>query len=127
ARRYSPRDVGLNSAAISTMMFIAGAAQLNLSSVLVRFVPVAGRGTRTLVLRTYLVSMAIAALVSVALLVGIRRWVPQLVVLSSTPFFLAWFVTSTVAWCVFVLQDSVLTGLRAAIWVPIENTGFSVM
>jgi O-antigen/teichoic acid export membrane protein len=39
----------------------------------------------------------------------------------------AWFVVSTSAWCVFVLQDSVLTGLGRAAWVPVENTVFSVV
>ncbi|MDQ6614885.1 MAG: phosphotransferase [Actinomycetota bacterium] len=126
ARRYSARDLGLNAAAISTMMFIAGAAQLNLSSVLVRFVPVAGTGTRRLVLRAYVVSMSVAAAASVVLLVAIRRFVPQLAFLGSTPVFRVWFVASTMAWCVFVLQDSVLAGLRATIWVPIENAGFSL-
>src|SRR5207237_10402165 len=33
----------------------------------------------------------------------------------------AWFVASTAVWSVFNLQDSALTGLRAAIWLPLEN------
>jgi len=33
----------------------------------------------------------------------------------------AWFVVSTMAWSVFNLQDAALTGLRATVWVPLEN------
>src|SRR6185312_5922794 len=32
-----------------------------------------------------------------------------------------WFVVSTMAWSVFNLQDAALTGLRSAVWVPLEN------
>ena len=38
AREYAPSVVGTNTAAISAMMFIAGVAQLNLMSALLRFV-----------------------------------------------------------------------------------------
>ena len=32
-----------------------------------------------------------------------------------------WFVVATVAWSVFNLQDAALTGMRSAVWVPLEN------
>ncbi|HET8977066.1 MAG TPA: hypothetical protein VFN87_02850, partial [Solirubrobacteraceae bacterium] len=40
AHDYSAHAVGVNTAAISAMMFLAGVAQLNLMSALVRFVPI---------------------------------------------------------------------------------------
>jgi O-antigen/teichoic acid export membrane protein len=33
----------------------------------------------------------------------------------------AWFVAATVGWSIFALQDAALTGLRSALWVPLEN------
>src|SRR5437588_13097426 len=45
AKTYSAHAVGLNSALISSMMFLAGIASLNLPNILVRFLP--GSGTRT--------------------------------------------------------------------------------
>jgi O-antigen/teichoic acid export membrane protein len=38
-----------------------------------------------------------------------------------------WFVFSTLAWCLFMIQDSVLTALGRAVWVPVENAVFSVL
>src|SRR5712692_394265 len=63
ARNYSVEDVGINSAAISAMMFLAGISQLNLMSALVRFVPRAGRGTKRFAIFAYGISMIVAAFV----------------------------------------------------------------
>jgi O-antigen/teichoic acid export membrane protein len=127
AHSYSAEDVGLNSAAISAMMLIAGIAQLNLSSALIRFVPVAGRSSRRLILGSYLTSIAVAAVLGVVFLLGFRPLVPSLGFVDEQAGLSALFVGSTVAWCVFVLQDGALTGLRRAVWVPAENAAFSVI
>jgi O-antigen/teichoic acid export membrane protein len=37
------------------------------------------------------------------------------------------FVLANVAWSIFALQDSALTGLRQAVWVPVENILFAVV
>ena len=41
--------------------------------------------------------------------------------------FACWFVVSTAAWSVFSLQDSALTGLRASVWIPLENAVYGVV
>jgi O-antigen/teichoic acid export membrane protein len=99
ARMYTPDAVGFSAATISAMMFLAGLAQLNLMSALLRFVPEAGQQAARFIAVTYAVSMAVAAVASVVFGHSIG---------------------------VFVLEDSALTGLRRAGWVPISNTGFSV-
>src|SRR4029079_10368195 len=48
ARSYSPEDVGVNSAVISTMLLLSSIAQLNLSAGLIRFIPAAGASKRRL-------------------------------------------------------------------------------
>ncbi len=127
AHRYSAADVGLNSAAISAMTLIAGIAQLNLASALIRFIPVAGRTTFRLVLFSYLTSIAVAGALAAAFLLGGRRLLPSLGLVDETTALAFLFVGATVTWCVFVLQDAVLTGLRQAVWVPVENASFSVV
>ncbi|MGH2345974.1 MAG: lipopolysaccharide biosynthesis protein, partial [Chloroflexota bacterium] len=57
---------------------------------------------------------------------GLDFWAPALEEFGSTRFLAGWFIVSTMAWSVFSLQDYALTGLRQAVWVPIENAGFSV-
>lgn len=125
AHSYPPATVGLNSAAISAMMLIAGLAQLNLTSALIRFVPTAGRSTRRLIAGSYLASFAVAAAAATVFLLHVRTWTPNLAFLASNGWFEAWFVAATIGWCAYLLQDAALTGLRRAVWVPVDGTIFS--
>ncbi|MDX6629300.1 MAG: hypothetical protein QOH00_1546, partial [Gaiellales bacterium] len=126
ARAYSSEVVGLNSVAISTMVLISGIAQLNLTGALLRFIPVAGRATFRLVGWSYAASLAAAAVIAPVFLLGVHVWLPKLEFLTADYRFALWFVAATMLWCVFSLQDSVLTGLRWAIWVPVDNTLFAL-
>jgi O-antigen/teichoic acid export membrane protein/aminoglycoside phosphotransferase (APT) family kinase protein len=127
ARDYSPHVVGVNTAAISAMMFLAGVAQLNLMSALVRFVPIL-RGLRgRFIAACYLVAAVAAVVCSGVFLLGVSHWAPALGVLGGTPGMIAWFIGATVAWCVFNLQDSALTGLGAAVLVPVENIVYGIV
>lgn len=126
ARAYSPDDVGLNSAVISTMLLLASIAQLNLGGGLIRFVPGAGRSTMRLVGWSYAISTVGAALLASGFLGVVRLLQPEASVVDSGIAFAVSFVAATTAWCVFNLQDAVLTGLRRAIWVPVDNALFAV-
>jgi O-antigen/teichoic acid export membrane protein len=126
ARHYAAHVVGLNSAAISAMIFLAGVSQLNLMSALMRFIPVAGRQSARFVLASYLFCVASAAVVALVFLWGIEVWAPALRFLTSSPWVVLWFTAATIAWSIFNLQDGVLTGLRAAVLVPFENLVYSV-
>lgn len=127
ARYYTTDAVGLNSAAISAMMFLSGIAQLNLISALVRFIPVAGQATRRLIAFAYLITAIVALGIGIIFLRGLDTWTPSLNFLDTTPLFILWFIAATMAWGIFALQDSVLTGLRQATWVPIENTVYALV
>ena len=70
ARLFPPAAVGVNSVAISTMMLLGGVAQLNMTYALLRFVPVAGRVARRLVVGGYLVGGGAAALVGAVFALG---------------------------------------------------------
>ncbi|HSD82331.1 MAG TPA: phosphotransferase, partial [Anaerolineae bacterium] len=126
ARYYTTEAIGLNSAALSTMMFLASLAQLNLMNALNRFVPSAGAATARLVISAYGMSAVIAVFASLIFILGVNVWAPALQIFVSGPGFSWLFVLATLAWCIFVLQDSVLTGLRQATWVPIENLCFAI-
>ena len=127
ARLYPAAFVGLNSALVAAMLLLAGIAQLSLNNVLVRFIPISGPLTRRMVLYSYLASGLAAAVVSIVFMWGIDFWSPALRFLNQS---WAWqwsFALAIVAWCIFSLQDSVLTGLRQTVWVPIENTVFAIV
>jgi len=127
ARSYSAHSVGVNSALISSMMFVAGIACLNLPNVLVRFLPHSGRRTQRRVVGSYCVSAVVGLCAAAVFIVGVTAWAPRLSFLRSDHGLQAWFVFSTIAWCLFSIQDSVLTALGRAVWVPIENAVFSVV
>jgi O-antigen/teichoic acid export membrane protein/hydroxymethylpyrimidine pyrophosphatase-like HAD family hydrolase len=126
AHVYSAAAIGLNSVLISSMMFLAGISQLNLSNVLVRFVPTAGTHTRRLVLASYGASAIVAAAASAGFIAVAARWSATFRVLDSSVGLQLWFVGATIVWCIFVLEDGVLTGLGQAVWTPIESGFFSV-
>ena len=127
AHTFSASAVGLNSALISAMTFLSGIASLNLPNILVRFLPESGDRIRTRVLSAYAAAATLAAIAGVVFLVGVGAWTPRLAFLGADRGLEGWFVVSTMAWCLFVIQDSVLTALRRAVWVPIENAVFSLL
>lgn len=124
ARLYPPAVVGSNASAVSAMMFLAGLAQLNLMSLLLRFVPAAGRAAARLVARAYLLGAALSALAALGFVLGLSVWAPGLVHVLHGPTVAA-FVLATAAWSVFVMQDNVLVGVRRPGMVAVENLVFA--
>ncbi len=127
AHTFSTHAVGLNFALISAMTFLSGLASLNLPNIIVRFLPESGNRTLARVVCAYAVAAALAACAAVVFILGVGSWTPRLGFLRSDHGLQAWFVFSTIAWCLFVIQDSVLTALRRAVWVPVENAVFSLL
>jgi O-antigen/teichoic acid export membrane protein len=127
ARLFAPVTVGVNNALISTMTLLGVAAQLNLGNALLRFVPVAGRSARRLVLTCYAVGIAAAGLVGAVFAFGSAWWAPELLEAVGVGPLVAFFALSTPVWTVFVMQDYVLTALKRATLVPVENLVFSLL
>lgn len=127
ARFYAPEAVGANAAIISALIFLSGISQLNLISVLLRFIPSAGNSTGKLIAYSYAISLLLAAVLGSLGFLALRAWPGLFGFLNITPTFAAWFILATMAWCIFALQDSALTGLRATIWVPIGNIGYGLV
>ncbi|MBT2399657.1 lipopolysaccharide biosynthesis protein [Streptomyces sp. ISL-100] len=126
ARYYSESAVGQGSAAIAAMKLLAGLTALTLTGALARFIPVAGRRTGRLVLRTYAGSSVVVAVAALVFLSTLSLWGPSYSFLHG-PLNGLGFVLAVVAWSLLTLQDGVLTGLRSALWVPVGNTVFSAV
>ncbi|WP_018549247.1 lipopolysaccharide biosynthesis protein [Streptomyces sp. LaPpAH-108] len=126
ARYYSESAVGQGSAAIAAMKLLAGLTAVTLTGALARFIPVAGRHTGRLILRTYAGSSLIVAGAAGVFLLTLNAWGPSYRFLHGTVHGLG-FVAAVVAWNLLTLQDGVLTGLRSAPWVPVGNTVFSAV
>jgi len=121
ARSYTPAEVGTQSALLSATLLVGGMAEIGVSSVLIRFLPVAGRDGRRLSARLY-TAAAVAGLVAAGVFaLGTNLWSPALRFVRTDGWWFAAFVVSTVFASIYSIQDSVLTGLRRAPWVPVEN------
>ena len=128
ARLYPARDIGLGASLVSAMMFVAGVSQLNLRSVLYRYVPRAGRRARKLVAGSYLfVTASSIGLGTIAALLGIQLGAAPVETAAAGLVEVSAFVMSTAIWSVFAFQDSVLASLRLTVWVPIENGAFAIL
>src|ERR1035437_4150069 len=110
-------DIGLASAEIVAVTLIANLSQLSYTTIFDRFLPVTGNQTRRFVTRAYTMCALVGFIVAVVYVyAGFgRRFIP------SSLGWRALFVVAVVLWTIFVLQDSVLTGLRSTRWVPVEN------
>lgn len=125
ARQYDDADVGRGSAAISALMLLTGLVSVNISGTLNRFIPKTGRRTFAVVAWSYLLTSVVVGVVAVAFVATLDWWGPSFDLLRD-PDTRLWFVVAAVAASVITVQDSVLTGLRAAVWVPVWNVGFGV-
>lgn len=125
ARLYDAEVVGKASALIGAMTFLTTAATLGLTNGLVRFLPATSAAGR-LIRNAYAASALAGALAAVIFLVGQPLWADELAFVRARPSAAVFFVVATAAWVIFVLQDSVLTGLHHARWVPVYNGGFAV-
>lgn len=121
-RLYTPEQVGIGAALISTMMTIGYFAQVNLGAVLHRFLPTAGQDAGRLIAKSYLIAGSLAVLIGAGFAAGIGSVAAPLQVLRDSPGAMALYVTAAAVWTVFALQDAALAGLRKSVLVPIENT-----
>ncbi len=123
AARLAPASqVGRAAAEVSAMTLLATLSQLNLMNFFTKFLPRAGNQARRLVVRGYCACFAIGVAASTAFLaLGAGKRI-----LGGGAWQAVLFVVAVGLWTVFVLQDSVLIGLRSAKWVPVENASFAL-
>jgi O-antigen/teichoic acid export membrane protein len=128
ARLNSPAVVAVNSAAISAMMLLAGIAQLNLMSALLRFVPTSGAAAGRMIRGAYLIGGGLSGVAAIVFVLGLHLWAPQgLAGLLSPGLPAISFVVATGLWSLFVMQDNVLVAVGRPTGVPIENMAFAVL
>jgi O-antigen/teichoic acid export membrane protein len=122
ARLYPAAAVGFNTATLSGMMLVSGLAQLNMTTLLPRYLPVVGGSRRRFVELTYGGTLVVTLVLAAVAVVVLPRLIPALDELRNVGSDAAlFFVAGALAWTIFTLQDSVLTGLGRAVWVPAEN------
>jgi O-antigen/teichoic acid export membrane protein/aminoglycoside phosphotransferase (APT) family kinase protein len=127
ARHSSTAELGVDAALISAMTLIANVSHVNLTTALNRFVPALGEGAGRFIAGSYLVAGGLTAVAAAVFVFGVRAWAPSLSALADSPQFAVAFVVSTVAWVLFQLQDSALTGLRRGTTVLASNLAYAAV
>lgn len=114
ARLYPASVVGRAAAQSSTLNLLAGVAQLNLMNVLLRFLPVSGRRTSTVLGSSY------GAIAGAAIALGLVAGVLDISGVGST---IGTFsvIVAVVVFALFVVEDGVLTALGRAREVPLTK------
>lgn len=127
ARLRNSHQVGQDSALIASMMALASIFELNLVNTVTRFLPQAGTRTRRWVLGAYAIAATATTAGAIAFVVVVPAWSRGLRFLERDTALAVAFVGASALWSVFGLQDAVMTALRRAPWVPLENALFGVL
>lgn len=126
ARLYPDAVVGVNSAIISTIIFMATLAELSFKSAMIRFVPRAGRNTPRLIGGALVINLSIAFLISL-FLVTVGRYIPLTSsLLENVDLAPGWLILATTTWSIFYIQDGILIGMRQSKWVLFKNIFLSI-
>lgn len=127
ARAQSGAQVGEASALIAAMMTLSSISQLNLANVITRFLPQAGTRARRWIVSAYGLAVLATIVGAGVFLAVVPALSKSLRFLDHDALFAAMFVLATALWSIFGLQDAVMTGLRRAPWIPLENSIFGVL
>ena len=126
ARLLSTGDVGIGTAIVASIILLGNVATLGLRSGLIRFMAAAGSHAGRFIGTAYALCATVAVVIATGYVIGTPLWAKDLIVLRQRPIDAVLFAMACAVWTVFVLQDNVLTGLRQAVWVPVENLGYSI-
>ncbi|GAA0517043.1 hypothetical protein Ade02nite_84740 [Paractinoplanes deccanensis] len=120
ARRSDPATVGAASATVAALTGLSAVAQLGLGGLLVVFLPRSGPSAARLVRAAFAVGVLTSLALGVAYTLVAGVIAPELG--FRTVAGAAAFAAGVAVWSLFALQDNAYTGLREAVWVPLENT-----
>jgi O-antigen/teichoic acid export membrane protein len=127
ARLYPTDVVGRDGALIATMITLSTICQLNMHNALIRFLPGAGARTGRLAAVAYALSGVAAVVITAGFVVLIPHLSKQFEFIADNWTLALLYIAATFLWGVFTLQDSALTALRQAKWVPVENLIFGLL
>jgi O-antigen/teichoic acid export membrane protein len=114
-------DVGRASAVITTATMLSQLSGSNIGLLFSRVLPGAGERSRAVVLGGYGVAIAISLVLTGGFLLFFDSEK-----LFTSPAEQLLFPLLVITFCLFALQDWVLTGIRATAWIPLEQLLFAV-
>ncbi len=127
ARLVPASTVGRDSALISAMVTLSLIGQLNLHFSILRFLPIVRIDTARAVIGAYAATVAFTVVIGSLFVLIAPDLAHNYLFLRADVALGVSFVVAMALWGIFALQDSVLTALRRAPWIPLENTAFGVL
>jgi len=120
ARLYDADEVGLGSAALSTVTLLAMFSHLGLGMGLIRFLPEAGEGGPRLANAVFTTSVVGAVVLSVVFLAGVPLWAPSLDFLREQPLYAVAFISFVIAATLYAVQTYAFVAIRKAKYILIQ-------
>ena len=120
ARLYDADEVGLGSAALSTLTLLAMFSHLGLGLGLIRFLPESGTRGPRLVNAVFTTSAAAAVVLSTVFLAGVPLWTPRLDFLREQPLYSLAFVSFVVVGTLSAVQTLAFMAIRKAKYVLVQ-------
>ena len=127
AHLYDRQALGRCSALVSALIVVSALAQLDLPTILPRFLPQAGRSAGRFIAYGYGASSVAALVAGVGFVTILPRLSSQWQFLRASPPLEAIFIAALLVWGIFALEDAALTGLHRAVVVPVENSAYGVI
>jgi O-antigen/teichoic acid export membrane protein len=122
ARLYDADEVGLGSAALSTVTLLAMFSHLGLGMGLIRFLPESGAGGPRLANAVFTTSVVGAIVSSAVFLVGVPLWAPRLDFLREQPLYTLAFSSFVIASTLYVVQTYAFVAIRKAKYILVQVT-----
>jgi O-antigen/teichoic acid export membrane protein len=120
ARLYTADEVGIGSAAFSTLTLLAMLSHLGLGLALIRFLPETGAGGPRLANAMFTSSAVAAAVSSTVFLIGIPLWAPSLGFLREQPLYLLAFISFVIAATLSAVQMHAFMAIRKAKYILVQ-------
>jgi O-antigen/teichoic acid export membrane protein len=127
ARMFAPSTVGRDGALVSAMILVSTICAMNLGSAILRFLPISKLDPARVVLCAYAATILVSGVGATTFVLVAPRVSDGFSFLAHDTTLAALYVFAVTAWGVFALQDAVLTALRRAPWIPLENAVFGVL
>jgi O-antigen/teichoic acid export membrane protein len=127
ARMFTPSTVGRDGALVSAMILVSTICAMNLGSGILRFLPISKLDPARVVLGAYAATILVSLVGATVFVLVAPRVSDGYSFLAHDTTLAVVYVLAVTAWGVFALQDSVLTALRRAPWIPLENAVFGVL
>ncbi len=126
SHRYTARQVGTDSALLSSMLLLSSLTELNFSTALPRLLPQVRRNRHRVVALCFLATGAAGAVVATAFAFLVPHVVVNLRFLLQSKELALAFIVGLVLFNLFAVQDAVLVATRRASTVPVKNTLFGL-